>query len=76
MRGGTSRGVMLPEKELPAREEWDDLFVRCMGRRGLAHSPPSAAFGRHDLRPPLNCALFFINTLHRKMKYVRQSHGF
>lgn len=31
MRGGTSKGIMFLEQDLPAREEWDDLFVQCMG---------------------------------------------
>lgn len=31
MRGGTSKGLMFLERDLPAREEWDDLFVQCMG---------------------------------------------
>ncbi len=31
MRGGTSKGIMFLEKDLPPREEWDDLFVQCMG---------------------------------------------
>ena len=31
MRGGTSKGIMFLEKDLPGREEWDDIFVQCMG---------------------------------------------
>lgn len=31
MRGGTSKGIMFLEQDLPPREEWDDLFVQCMG---------------------------------------------
>ena len=31
MRGGTSKGLMFLEQDLPAREEWDDIFVQCMG---------------------------------------------
>ena len=31
MRGGTSKGIMFLEQDLPAREEWDDIFVQCMG---------------------------------------------
>lgn len=31
MRGGTSKGIMFLESDLPAREEWDDIFVQCMG---------------------------------------------
>lgn len=31
MRGGTSKGLMFLETDLPAREEWDDIFVQCMG---------------------------------------------
>ena len=31
MRGGTSKGCMFLESDLPAREEWDDIFVQVMG---------------------------------------------
>ena len=31
MRGGTSKGCMCLESDLPAREEWDDIFVQVMG---------------------------------------------
>ena len=31
MRGGTSKGCMFLERDLPAREEWDDIFVQVMG---------------------------------------------
>ena len=31
MRGGTSKGIMFLEDDLPAREEWDNIFVQCMG---------------------------------------------
>ncbi len=31
MRGGTSKGLMFLEEDLPAREEWDDIFVQAMG---------------------------------------------
>lgn len=31
MRGGTSKGIMFLEDDLPSREEWDDIFVQCMG---------------------------------------------
>lgn len=31
MRGGTSKGCMFLEKDLPPREEWDDIFVQVMG---------------------------------------------
>lgn len=31
MRGGTSKGLMFLEQDLPSREQWDDLFVQCMG---------------------------------------------
>lgn len=31
MRGGTSKGLMFLEQDLPAREEWDDIFVQAMG---------------------------------------------
>lgn len=31
MRGGTSKGCMFLREELPAREEWDDIFVQVMG---------------------------------------------
>ena len=31
MRGGTSKGCMFLESDLPGREEWDDIFVQVMG---------------------------------------------
>ena len=31
MRGGTSKGCMFLERDLPTREEWDDIFVQVMG---------------------------------------------
>ncbi|MGE4276689.1 MAG: 2-methylaconitate cis-trans isomerase PrpF family protein [Lawsonibacter sp.] len=31
MRGGTSKGIMFLEQDLPVRKEWDDIFVQCMG---------------------------------------------
>lgn len=31
MRGGTSKGCMFLREDLPAREEWDDIFVQVMG---------------------------------------------
>ena len=31
MRGGTSKGCMFLKEDLPAREEWDDIFVQVMG---------------------------------------------
>ena len=31
MRGGTSKGIMFLEQDLPPREEWDSIFVQCMG---------------------------------------------
>ena len=31
MRGGTSKGCMFLREDLPAREEWDDIFVQAMG---------------------------------------------
>lgn len=31
MRGGTSKGIMFLEQDLPPREEWDHIFVQCMG---------------------------------------------
>ncbi len=31
MRGGTSKGCMFLRDDLPAREEWDDIFVQAMG---------------------------------------------
>ncbi len=31
MRGGTSKGLMFLEEDLPPREQWDDIFVQCMG---------------------------------------------
>ena len=31
MRGGTSKGCMFLKSDLPAREEWDDIFVQAMG---------------------------------------------
>ncbi|MGN1020664.1 MAG: PrpF domain-containing protein, partial [Aristaeellaceae bacterium] len=31
MRGGTSKGLMFLEQDLPAREAWDDIFVQAMG---------------------------------------------
>ena len=31
MRGGTSKGIMFLEQDLPDRQEWDDIFVQCMG---------------------------------------------
>ena len=31
MRGGTSKGLMFLKEDLPAREEWDDIFVQAMG---------------------------------------------
>lgn len=31
MRGGTSKGCMFLQDDLPAREEWDDIFVQVMG---------------------------------------------
>ncbi len=31
MRGGTSKGCMFLWDDLPAREEWDDIFVQVMG---------------------------------------------
>ena len=31
MRGGTSKGCMFLSTDLPAREEWDDIFVQAMG---------------------------------------------
>lgn len=31
MRGGTSKGCMFLKEDLPAREEWDDIFVQAMG---------------------------------------------
>lgn len=31
MRGGTSKGVMFLESDLPEREKWDDIFVQVMG---------------------------------------------
>lgn len=31
MRGGTSKGLIFLEEDLPAREEWDNIFVQCMG---------------------------------------------
>lgn len=31
MRGGTSKGCMFLEEDLPARELWDDIFVQAMG---------------------------------------------
>lgn len=31
MRGGTSKGCMFLKEDLPAREQWDDIFVQAMG---------------------------------------------
>ena len=31
MRGGTSKGCMFLESDLPEREQWDDIFVQVMG---------------------------------------------
>ena len=31
MRGGTSKGCMFLESDLPARDQWDDIFVQAMG---------------------------------------------
>ena len=31
MRGGTSKGCMFLESDLPERQEWDDIFVQVMG---------------------------------------------
>ena len=31
MRGGTSKGCMFLREDLPAREEWGDIFVQVMG---------------------------------------------
>lgn len=31
MRGGTSKGIMFLEQDLPERESWDHIFVQCMG---------------------------------------------
>ena len=31
MRGGTSKGCMFLASDLPAREQWDDIFVQAMG---------------------------------------------
>ena len=31
MRGGTSKGCMFLKEDLPARDEWDDIFVQVMG---------------------------------------------
>ncbi len=31
MRGGTSRAVMFHERDLPAREAWDPIFLAAMG---------------------------------------------
>ena len=31
MRGGTSKGCMFLKDDLPAREQWDDIFVQAMG---------------------------------------------
>lgn len=31
MRGGTSKGCMFLEEDLPVREQWDDIFVQAMG---------------------------------------------
>ena len=31
MRGGTSKGCMFLESDLPPREEWNDIFVQVMG---------------------------------------------
>ena len=31
MRGGTSKGCMFLREDLPAREQWDDIFVQAMG---------------------------------------------
>lgn len=31
MRGGTSKGCMFLEEDLPGREQWDDIFVQAMG---------------------------------------------
>ena len=31
MRGGTSKGCMFLERDLPEREQWDDIFVQVMG---------------------------------------------
>lgn len=31
MRGGTSKGCMFLEDDLPEREQWDDIFVQVMG---------------------------------------------
>lgn len=31
MRGGTSKGCMFLKEDLPAREEWDHIFVQVMG---------------------------------------------
>ena len=31
MRGGTSKGVMFLESDLPERDQWDDIFVQVMG---------------------------------------------
>ena len=34
MRGGTSKGCMFLESDLPARDQWDDIFVQAMGSVG------------------------------------------
>ena len=34
MRGGTSKGCMFLESDLPARDQWDDIFVQAMGSAG------------------------------------------
>ena len=31
MRGGTSKGCMFLASDLPARDQWDDIFVQAMG---------------------------------------------
>lgn len=31
MRGGTSKGCMFLERDLPSRDQWDDIFVQVMG---------------------------------------------
>ena len=46
MRGGTSKGCMFLESDLPARDQWDDIFVQAMG----SPDPKQIEIGRASCR--------------------------